>query len=89
MKNGISCSTCVFFDKQGSPTSTREGYCRSKPPTLEPTSLVGLWPGVLGSDWCGTWKPTPESAGLGRGDTAREEFRIPDFLRRVYREGVK
>ena len=45
-----SCDSCVFC------LGTGPLYCKAHPPTVRSDTLVGVWPIVQASDWCGEYQ---------------------------------
>lgn len=63
--NGQKCGNCRYFI--ANPQDLRQGFCRSKPPTVfvlpmqgpagqQGVNFVGQWPPVRDETWCGEWQ---------------------------------
>jgi hypothetical protein len=56
---GECCKGCRFFLLSVESTEEGDGYCRRYPPSIV-HAVVGEFPEVHGSDWCGEWQASSE-----------------------------
>jgi hypothetical protein len=62
---GVNCSTCRFFQADGSGVT---GLCRVAPPVTPQirgnrVMAVGYWPTVYADDWCGSYTQRDDQIG--------------------------
>lgn len=47
-----TCKACVFWDAHAWGT---HGFCRSRPPVVNPMNGGTMWPETTDEEWCGEW----------------------------------
>ena len=64
MVDSYRCNNCLWYDKKVS-NVFRGGFCRKNPPMVDPShDVMGTWPIVKESDWCGEFSPGSDTTEL-------------------------
>lgn len=65
----LECVTCAFA-VYPEPTSKYTMECRQRPPAFDAGSMVGRFPRIYPSMWCGQWR----TAGLYEIELRRQRY---------------